>query len=108
MAFDIPAIRIPRGSDRIAVAFALPLPLLFTIVDALNDIEILRVTHDNIVATGINGITRLDGDSTRTCAARDLQTADDTRTMQIAIVQPLFGKYILLLAVEIRFGQQLP
>ena len=56
MTLDICAIFIRWWCDRIAIALALPLTLIITLMDALDDIEILHVAHDNIIAAWINGI----------------------------------------------------
>jgi hypothetical protein len=107
MAFGILAISILWEGHRCTVARVLPLACFFAIKDTLNDIEILCVAHDNIVAAGIDGIAGLNRYCACTCAARDLQATNDSCTVQIEVVQPLLGTHIFLLAIEFRFGQQL-
>jgi hypothetical protein len=56
VAFDILTVRVLRRFEWIAIFFALSLALIIACTDALENVKVLRVAHNNVIAAGINGI----------------------------------------------------
>src|SRR5262249_18350263 len=77
-------------------------------LDGFDDVERGVLAHDDVVPAGIERVAGLHGDPAVAVAAYHLQPADHAPTVQVAVVQPVFGEQVGLLVVEIGFGEELP
>ena len=74
-------------------------------LNGLDDIEGGIGADDDVVATGVNGVTRFHGDPSVALAAHHLHAADDSPAMKVAVVETALGQPIGLLIIQIRLGQ---
>jgi hypothetical protein len=70
--------------------------LLTAMLDEFANIDGLFVAQNDIVSTRGQSVTGPDGDETFALVTRDLQTAHDTGTMQVAVVQFVLRYYVVL------------
>src|SRR5689334_7989120 len=98
---DILALRGCGGPRRLAIQ---PLALAAAL-DQIADIDGIVRTQDDVIATRAQRISRGDRDLSFAGMAKDLETADNTPAVQIAIVQFVFLDDVMIETVEVLFGQ---
>jgi hypothetical protein len=102
---DVPTGIVDARSRRLALP-GMPFTLL-ALLDELADVDGVILADDDVVAAGAESVTTLYEGQVLAGMAKDFQTANNSPTMQVAVVQPILVDDVAIKPVEVFVGEQL-